>query len=137
MLNDLRCENGHTEFNVYYKDTPPVCPTCGGPRSRYWGSRVEQVGLFQPVFDEILGWIRTPEAWAERRKQIAEAQGCRVEDIIAHNEGRTARVTRGEEALHRAWERRKAQGLDSKQLREVHQETRRSGVNPLSGRRAR
>lgn len=137
-LYDLRCENGHVEQNVYArpKEYDP-CPECGADREPTWGGAFAKRVAFVPIYDEIVGWIRTREDWEAHRAAVAERQGVPLSDIVYHRETRTEMVTKGEEAKHRAWEARRRRGIDDKQLAEIRQDTRRFNVNPLTGERGR
>lgn len=139
MSNDLRCADcDYTEIDTIYErhDGPPTCPDCGAGRTVDWSTgRAPAVsghgpGSFARRDMGVYGMCETKEDYTRVENMIK----ARFPGHSINVEGDSARdrQQRADEARHKGWLNRKAQGIDAKQQKELQSEGRRKKAEVLS-----
>ena len=136
---DISCEDGHVTRDVVVQtttsDDEPRMPDCicGKPAKRMVCAPLFR--FFKPVFDGM-GWITNEAELKLARERTAKAQGCKVEDLVVHQESKTEMQTKADDHRHRSYARSKKQGLDASRLKEIKESCRKTGYNPHTGQQA-
>ena len=132
------CDETEDDLLLGMNDALPTCVVCQGERTISWaGGKAPGLKVFRPVFDEASGWISNEDDWNVHRARVAEKQGCKIEDIVAHRQSKAEMVTHGEEIKHRAAVRRKKLGITADVHKEIKETVKSHGINPLNGKKAK
>ena len=132
------CDETEEDILLGMNDPLPTCVVCQGERTISWASgKGPGLKVFRPVFDEASGWISNEDDWNVHRARVAEKQGCKVEDIVAHRQTKSEISTHADEIRHRAAVRRKKQGITADVQKEIKATVQAHGINPLNGKKAK
>lgn len=123
IFHDLRCPDGHMEFNACYRRSggPPACPECAEPRSVFYATR-EMAG--QAERDHTVGGvfspftydgerITSPEQWQAKKAEYARAAKIPLEHVGEVSRGSKREIrARADDLRHEAYEMRRRNGFD-------------------------
>ena len=135
IFNDVRCADGHAEYNLCYRKSegPPPCPVCRAPRSVFYATR-EMAG--EAARDHTIGGvfspftydgerITTPEQWQAKKAAYAKAAGIPIEHVGEVSRGTKREIrARADELRHEAYEMRRRNGFDGQTFERYTQEQR-------------
>ena len=129
VCHDLKCRAcGHILDNHRHKrgELPP-CPECEGELFIFWGltqqlrTTAAAVHTWEPMVYEGEAY-ETPQQWNAHLKAI-EANTGKTVHLVPNT--KADRQVRHDEAKHRAWETRKAAGIDDQQVADRRRELKR------------
>ena len=131
IAHGLKCTDsdcGLDEPHVFYRkaDGPPSCPECGGPPKISWSHRRfpgvsgDGIGSFTAMDMGVFGRVETREDYNRVMSVIKERHPN--SQIQVEADSQADQQQRADEARQRAYERRQANSLSDKMMKEIKEE---------------